>query len=69
VAQSVLPENGSLIKRGIKEKGLTQAQFSELVGYEERTVRKWIKNGVYDVRVLTQIASIFDCPVTDLFLK
>ncbi len=69
MAQSCLDHNGELIKRHIKEKGLTQAKFAEDVGYEERTIRKWIQKGVYDYRVLVKIANIFEIDVRDLFLK
>ena len=69
MAQSCYANNGELIKRHIKEKGLTQAKFAEAIGYEERTVRKWIQNGVYDYRALVEIANIFECDVRDLFLK
>ena len=69
MAQSCIANNGDLIKRHIKEKGLTQAKFAEEVGYEERTVRKWIQKGVFDYRVLVQIANIFEIDVRDLFLQ
>ena len=69
MAQSCIVNNGDLIKRHIKEKGLTQAKFAEEVGYEERTVRKWIQKGVFDYRVLVQIANIFEIDVRDLFLQ
>lgn len=66
MAQSCLANNGEVIKRHIKEKGLTQAKFAEEIGYEERTVRKWIQKGVFDYRVLVQIADIFEIDVRDL---
>ncbi len=66
MAQSYLANNGEVIKRHIKEKGFTQAKFAEEVGYEERTVRKWIQKGVFDYRVLARIAEIFEIDVRDL---
>ncbi len=69
MAQSCIANNGDLIKRHIKEKGLTQAKFAEEIGYEERTVRKWIQKGVFDYRVLVQIANVFEIDVRDLFLQ
>ena len=69
MAQSCLANNGEVIKRHIKEKGLTQAKFAEIVDYDERTVRKWIQKGVYDYRLLVKIADIFEIDVCDLFLQ
>lgn len=64
--QKVLDHNGSKIKEGIKKSGLTQAKFAEIMGYDERTIRKWIKNGVYDYRLLYKIIDIFDCSLEEL---
>jgi transcriptional regulator with XRE-family HTH domain len=58
--------NGDKIKRLIQRRGLTQAEFAEDMDCEERTVRKWIHNGVYDIRLVQQIARTLDCDVLDL---
>ncbi len=61
------PENGEKIRRFIKARGFTQARFASLLGVEERSLRKMLHNGVYDVRVLLKMAAILSCRATDLF--
>ena len=69
MTQSAVPNNGERIRTRIKEKGLTQSDFAEKMGYEERTIRKWLKNGVTDYRLLVQIANIFEYNIHNLFLE
>lgn len=58
--------NGEKIKRLIKESGYTQASFSELISVSERTLRKMIHNGVYDLRTLFKIAKALKIDVCEL---
>lgn len=60
------PNNGEKIKRLIKESGYAQASFSELVSVSERTLRKMIHNGVYDLRTLFKIAKALKIDVCEL---
>lgn len=57
------PYNGPLIKELIKEKGFTQASFSEALSISERTLRKMLHNGVFDLRTLYKMAKVLDVDV------
>ncbi len=68
MTRSVIANNGYLIKRKVEEMGLTQEQFADLVCIGERGFRKWLKSGIYDIRILCKVANIFNCSVEDLIL-
>ncbi len=57
------PENGEKIRRFIKARGFTQARFASLLGVEERSLRKMLHNGVYDLRTLYKMAKVLDVDV------
>lgn len=61
------PNNGEKIRRLIKAKGFTQARFARLLCVEERTLRKMLHDGVYDIRSLLRMADLLSCRVDDLF--
>lgn len=47
--------------------GMTQAEVAEKINYSDKSVSKWESgNGVPDIYVLIQLASIFDVTVNDL---
>ncbi len=56
-----------LIRRNRKSKGLTQAQFAELLNMSEMTIRRW-ESGERSPRMeeLQKISSVLDVPINDL---
>lgn len=50
-----------------KNAGLTQSEVAEKINYSDKSVSKWESgNGVPDIYVLIQLASLFDVTVNDL---
>lgn len=54
---------GANLKRLLKEQQLTQEDFAEGYGVDARTVRRWVKGNLYDLRQLQQIAAYFNIDV------
>ena len=56
-----------LIRRNRKAKGLTQAQFAELLNMSEMTIRRW-ESGDRSPRMeeLEKISSVLDVPINEL---
>ncbi len=56
-----------LIRRNRKAKGLTQAQFAELLDMSEMTIRRW-ESGERSPRIeeLQKISSVLDIPINEL---
>ena len=69
MARSVIANNGKLIKRKIKEAGLTQQKFATDLGYELRSVQKWLKVGVHDYELIFIIADYFEINPLDLMCE
>ena len=58
---------GANLKRLIKEsKYKTQEEFAFEFGVDDRTVRRWIGKGVYDIRSIQQLAGFFEIGVFDI---
>lgn len=58
---------GANLKRLIKEsKYRTQEEFAFQFGVDDRTVRRWIGKGVYDIRSIQQLADFFEIGVFDI---
>lgn len=50
-----------------KNVGMTQAEVAEKINYSDKSISKWESgNGVPDIYVLIQLASLFDVTVNDL---
>lgn len=47
---------GAKLKCLLKERGMTQEDFADEFGVDVRTIRRWVKGGMYDLRQLQQIA-------------
>lgn len=54
---------GKNLKRIIKEHGLTQDKFAELMYVDPTTVRRWIANGIDKISIIEEIARFFDMDV------
>ena len=58
---------GANLKRLIKEsKYRTQEEFAFVFGCEDRTLRRWINNGLYNLRTIQEIADFFKISVFDI---
>ena len=42
---------------------MTQEDFADEFGVDVRTIRRWVKGGMYDLRQLQQIADFFEIDV------
>lgn len=51
---------GQFLKKELKKRKISQERFAESVGCDDRTVRRWIHNGINQVDVLFRIASILE---------
>ena len=54
---------GAKLKCLLKERGMTQEDFAFEFGVDVRTIRRWVKGGVYDLRQLQQFADFFEMDV------
>ena len=54
---------GAKLKCLLKERGMTQQDFADEFGVDVRTIRRWVKGGMYDLRQLQQIADFFEIDV------
>ena len=54
---------GANLKHLLKERGMTQEDFADEFGVDVRTVRRWVKGNLYDLRQLQQIADFFEIDV------
>lgn len=59
---------GDNLKRLIKANHITQEKMAELMMVDERTIRRWIKDGIDKLSTLEQIADIFNVDVIETFL-
>ena len=58
---------GEKIRSARIERHMTQAEVAEKINYSDKSVSKWESgNGVPDIYVLIQLASLFDVTVNDL---
>lgn len=51
---------GQFLKRELKRRKISQERFAESIGYDVRTVRRWIHSGINQVDVLFRIVSILE---------
>lgn len=50
---------GENLRRLMKERGMTQEDFAYEFGVSVRTVQRWVKGNIYDLRQIQQIADFF----------
>ena len=60
---------GKNLKRIIKEHGLTQEEFAELMYVDPTTVRRWLANGIDKLSIIEQIVKLFNMDVSDILFK
>lgn len=54
---------GANLKHLLTERRMTQEDFADEFGVDVRTVRRWVKGNLYDLRQLQQIADFFEIDV------
>ena len=57
---------GANLKRLMKENRLTQEDFAEAFSADERTVRRWISQGINNITLIGEIADFFNVSITDI---
>ena len=57
---------GMNLKRILKEKGITQESFAASYGVNVRTVRRWIKNGIDSVDLVSFVADELNVSFWDM---
>lgn len=61
----MLETDQMIIGRRIKEqrisRGLTQEEFADLIGYSDRQVRRFEKDGIDSITIINQIANALGC--------
>lgn len=58
---------GGYLKSELKKRKWSQAYFAEMVGVEDRTVRRWIHDGVHSLDVTFEIAGHLGVSIRDIF--
>ena len=66
---SLAAQAGKNLKRIIKEHGLTQEKFAELMYVDPTTVRRWLANGIDKLSIIEQIVKLFNVDVSDILSK
>lgn len=66
---SLAKKAGSRLKNLIKQNNMTQEQAANLICVDEKTIRRWIKDGIDRLSTLENISRIFDVDVIETFLK
>ena len=54
------------LRKEIKRTYKTQARFADEVGVSEKTVRRWVKDGIDSIYTLTYVAGVLDLDVVDI---
>ena len=60
---------GEYLKHEMKQRGITQEAFAELIHTDPRTVRRWWKGEGVPMDILETISRLFNVPVRDIFLE
>ncbi|XMB66637.1 helix-turn-helix transcriptional regulator [Mycoplasmatota bacterium zrk1] len=60
---------GSKIKELLSSCQMTQEQFAEEFYIDPRTIRRWIKEGINKLDVLSDIARFFEVDVKDILFR
>ncbi len=55
------------IKNLIERHGLTRQQFAEKCFVDERTVRRWLQNGIDSIDTISKVYAFFDEDFRTLF--
>lgn len=56
----------SFLRYTLAQRGITQAQFAEKVGYSERHIRRWLKGEIKRVENIDEIAIALNVEIRDI---
>jgi transcriptional regulator with XRE-family HTH domain len=59
---------GENLRHLIQKSNRTQEQFAFEFGANDRTVRRWIKNGINSLSIIEEVARFFGVDVETIFL-
>lgn len=59
---------GTKLRSLIESRNLTQDEASILIGVEERTLRRYLKDGIDKISILEHIAKVFNVDLVATFL-
>ena len=57
---------GTYLKHKLRSTQMTQAQFAERMGVEERTVRRWVSGDIHKIEIIEDIACMFQDDITSV---
>lgn len=60
---------GNYLRRELGKRNLTQAKFAEMIGADERTVRRWFKSGVDSLTTVFVIANCLGVNAQDVIFS
>ena len=66
---SLAKKAGQNLKKLIKDNNLTQEKAAIIIAVDEKTIRRWIKDGIDRLSTLETISRIFNVDVIETFLK
>lgn len=69
ILESLAKKAGRNFKLLIKSRNLTQEKAAFILSVDEKTVRRWIKDGIDRISTIEDIAEIFDVDVIETFFK
>lgn len=69
ILESLAKKAGRNFKLLIKSRNLTQEKAAFILSVDEKTVRRWIKDGIDRISTIEVIAEIFDVDVIETFFK
>lgn len=53
----------------LKERNLTQSKAATILSVDERTIRRWIKDGIDKISILELISKKFDIDLFETFFE
>lgn len=69
ILETLAKKAGRNFKLLIKSRNLTQEKAAFILSVDEKTVRRWIKDGIDRISTIEDIAEIFDVDVIETFFK
>lgn len=57
---------GGYLKKELTKRGLTYWDFSGIIGYSDKQVGRWCREGVYSVKAIEDIASALQVSYKDI---
>ena len=67
--ETLAEKAGEKLRTLIESRGLTQAEAALIIKVDERTLRRYLHDGIDSIRVLEQISREFNVDLVTTFLK